>query len=132
MPYRDPKDRTHYQSKYDRKRRSSHRAVKVTLTWEQYRQFEKVALSEQTSVPRLLASLAESKLLDAPFLDHATQEKITDIIRLLRNSGNSINQIAHACNLGMYGQSDGEQLLTQIHEGLVQMEVFVKKSLTDS
>ena len=131
MPYRSSEDRKQYQAQYDQKRRDSHRAVKVTLTWSQYRRFEKVAGLEQLSVSRLLVALADSKLQNAPFVDHATQEKLTDIVRLLRSSGNSINQISHACNLGMYGNEDGVPLLTQIYDGLEQVEVFIKKSLTE-
>lgn len=132
MPYRNPEDRKQYQAQYDRNRRNSHRAVKVTLTKELYRQFAKVAQAEGISVSRLLVALAESKLLDAPFVDHLLQEKLAEIVRLLRSSGNSINQIAHACHLGLHGKDDGEQLLTQIHEGLDQVEVFIKNSLTTS
>lgn len=135
MPFKDPEDKKDYQHAYDQRRRETHRSVKVTLTLDQYARFERFAKTERLSIPKTLSVLAESKMNDAPFVTHDTKEKLSEIVRLLRASGNNVNQIAHACNVqaGFMGEGktpqEGIEILTQIHEGLVQIEVLVSEKL---
>lgn len=136
MPFKSKAGRKRYQSSYDRRRKQSHKAVKVTLTLDQYRRFERFAKTEKQSIPKTVGALADAKLNDAPFVPHDTKEKLSEIVRLLRASGNNVNQIAHACNMqtGFIGDGktpqEGVEILTQIHEGLVQIEVIVKEQFS--
>jgi len=133
MPFKNPDDRKSYQSDYDKKRKQTHRAIKVTLTLDQYRRFERFAKTERQSIPKTLCALADTKIQDTPFVPHDTKEKLTEIGRLIRATGNNVNQIAHACNVqaGYMGggktPQEGIEILTQIHEGLIRIEVMVSE-----
>ena len=137
MPFSHPEDRKNYQYRYDKNRKKSHRAIKVTLTLEQYQRFERFAKIEKLSVPKVVSSLADAKVNDEPYVTNDTKEKLSEIIRLLRASGNNVNQISYACNMeaGFGGDGktpeEGVKILTQIHEGLVQIEVLVKDKLKE-
>lgn len=135
MPFKNPNEKKAYQDDYDNRRRQTHRAIKLTLTLDEYRRFERFAKTERHSIPKTLTALASAKLDDAPFVPNDIKEKLAEIVRLLRASGNNVNQIAHACNVqaGFMGESktpeEGIQILTQIHEGLVQIEVMISQKL---
>ena len=137
MPYSNPEDRKRYQRDYDVQRRQTHKAVKVTMTLNQYRQFESYAKGAKQTVARALISLAKSKLEALPVLDPGTQKKLDEIVFILRNCANNVNQIAHASNLRVMMDDDpptpseGTKVLTKIHEGLVQLEIMVEQKLTE-
>jgi len=137
MPFKDSEERTRYQSRYDTRRQKTHKAIKVTLTLAQYERFERFAKLEKLSIPKTVCQLAESKMDEKPYVTSDTKEKLGELVRLLRSSGNSVNQIAHACNVqagfleGGKTAQEGLEILTQIHEGLVQIEVLVKGKLTE-
>ncbi len=136
MPYRDDQDKKSYQRAYDAKRRKTHQAVKVTLTIAQFRKLEAYAKDSGLSVATALLSLALSQLDGIPSLSPTTISALDEVTRLLRASSNNVNQIAHACNLevGFLNQSkspqEGAEILTKIHEGLVQLEVLISKKLS--
>ena len=136
MPYRDDQEKKRYQRDYDAKRKGTHKAVKVTLTMSQFRRLELFAKSSELSVATALLSLATSQLDDIPSLSPATVSALDEVVRLLRASGNNINQIAHACNLevGFLNQpktpEEGSEILTKIHEGLVQLEFLIAQKLS--
>ena len=134
MPFREPEERKKYKHHYDANRRNQKRAVKVTLTWEQYHQFERAAKEGNLSVSRLMAELAEAQLHAEPFVDQATKEKLADIVRMLRSSGNAINEIAYDCKLHAHKMTpgDGIRLLSQIHQGILQMQHYVRNQFSSS
>lgn len=135
MPFKNPDERTSYQSRYDTRRKKTHRAIKVTLALEQYQQFERFAKLEKQSIPKTVLALADAKAGDAPFVTNDTKEKLTEVVYLLRASGNNVNQIAHACNMQVGFAGDGKtpqegvEILSRIHEGLRQIEEVVKTKL---
>jgi len=131
MPFQDADQRKQYHRNYDASRRKTHRATKVTIPLQDYRFFEDLAKKEQITVSKLLVSLAQAKAYETPFLSTEMKGMISDITRLLRSSANSVNQVAHACNLNhVTTPEEGVEILTQIHEGLVQVEAMVKERLS--
>lgn len=136
MPFRDPDNQQHYQQEYARKRKGTHRSVKVTMTLAEFGKLERLAMQEKTSVSRLLFTLASDKVGNGPFISVELKERLDEVIRLLLSCGNNINQIAHACNLqaGFLDQpkspQEGVEILTQIHKGLVRLEILIAEKLS--
>jgi hypothetical protein len=101
-----------------------------------YETFLSYANQQKQSVARTILQLAIQKKDEIPLMNPETREKLNDIIRLLRASGNNINQIAHACNVRVLMDEDppskeeGVQFLKNIREGMVQMEVMIERKLS--
>ena len=135
MPFRSSADRKQYQDEYDAKRRKTHRCIKVTSTLKEFRRLERYAKGFDLSVARSILRLALAKLDELPVMTPETRQALDEIIRLLRASGNNINQIAHACNLQTYFMDmpktpqEGVEILSNIHQGLTQIEELITQKL---
>ena len=137
MPFRDPEDKRLYEKAYRHYRSETHRSVKLTMTKQTYELFLEYAKQSGQSVAKTILQLAEQKHHDTPLLHPETKNKLDAIIRLLRSSGNNINQIAHACNIRVMCDDDlptpdeGKDFLESIHQGMNQLEVMIKNHLYD-
>ena len=106
------------------------------MTTEVYLQFRQYADAQHQSVAKTILSLAQKKREEVPVLHPDTKSKLDEIILLLRASGNNINQIAHACNIRVMRdddlptESEGEQFLKSIREGMMQLELLIEEKLS--
>ena len=125
-----------YQKEYYEKHKKRIKKANVTLSVEEYKEFEKLALKEGLSVPEQIKRMAIAYKKKNYIVPKAHEEELQELILLLRNVGNNINQIAHRLHLQAKQtgepptKKEGEQILQGIYNGLGFIETTVKKAFT--
>ena len=136
MPFRDQDEQRRYHQAYQAQRAQTHKSVKLTMSLEEYLKFEAFASAQHISVAKSIVHLATAKRDSVPTLHPETRNQLDEIVRLLRASGNNINQIAHACNVRVLmddsppTEQEGAQFLKSIHEGMLQLEIMIEGKLS--
>jgi len=87
-----------YHKAYKREYTQKHKNITVSLTLEEYEQFQKIAKNENTKVTTLFRNMAFAYMQQKTFVPFELKEDLTKVGLLIRNIANNVNQIAHNSN----------------------------------
>ena len=92
-------DRSEYQKRKKRERKSTHKRVEIQLTLREYQAFKRVAQQEGTTVNHLIKNMAIAYRDTEYFVPADLKQSLDKLGMLIRNIANNINQMAHSANI---------------------------------
>ncbi len=128
MPYKNKDQQQAYQREYYQKNKNRRRRVVVTLSVKEFATLDSAANKEKTSVAKLLKQFAVAYHNGTFVVPCTTAESLQHVIRILRNYGNLVNQIARNYNAEAktgqfhYLPKEVRRTLEQIHSKLNRLE----------
>ena len=107
------------------------KVIKIRATESEYSELQK-----RNTKARLAEWMREYCLGEKPTRSAQVPPVDPALLRQLAGIGNNINQIAHACNIRVMRnddlptESEGEQFLKSIREGMMQLELLIEEKLS--
>lgn len=93
----DMKDKNYHKA-YKREYAKTHKNITISVSLEQYEQFQKIAKNEDTKVTTLVRNMAVAYMQQKTLVPSELKGDLAKVGLLIRNIANNVNQIAHNSN----------------------------------